>query len=170
MTQPLDPEQARIRSYLQTQAAKLTHSELADKVLADMEQLRAAIAAVPAGRFEALPAEGEWSANDICAHLAHTSNDVARGILAAIDGGPTPRGVRDQMGPTQQSLSGDEWWQGIRAQREALLGRVREARGDEHLDVTWEHALFGPLNWREWVLFLRIHDLDHARQLAALPA
>jgi len=25
--------------------------------------------------------------------------------------------------------------------------------------------MFGTLNWRETLLFLRLHDLDHARQL-----
>jgi hypothetical protein len=25
--------------------------------------------------------------------------------------------------------------------------------------------MFGPLNWRETLLFMRLHDLDHAAQL-----
>jgi hypothetical protein len=33
------------------------------------------------------------------------------------------------------------------------------------LDATVEHPFFGPLNWRETLLFMRIHDLDHAGQL-----
>ena len=28
-----------------------------------------------------------------------------------------------------------------------------------------EHPMFGPLTWRETLLFTRLHDLDHAGQL-----
>ena len=30
--------------------------------------------------------------------------------------------------------------------------------------------MFGPLNWRETLLFLRLHDLDHAGQLRKIAA
>ena len=33
------------------------------------------------------------------------------------------------------------------------------------LEDTVEHPFFGPLNWRETLLFIRLHDLDHAGQL-----
>jgi hypothetical protein len=36
-----------------------------------------------------------------------------------------------------------------------------------HLDRSIYHPIFGNLNWREALLFLRIHDLDHARQIQA---
>ncbi|MFN8559522.1 MAG: hypothetical protein U0531_20010 [Dehalococcoidia bacterium] len=48
-------------------------------------------------------------------------------------------------------------------------GRAPRA-GDERLDATWTHQFFGDLNWRARPLFLRIHDLDHARQLTAIAA
>ena len=33
-----------------------------------------------------------------------------------------------------------------------------------------EHPFFGPLTWREALLFLRLHDLDHAGQLSRIAA
>ena len=33
-----------------------------------------------------------------------------------------------------------------------------------------EHPFFGPLNWRETLLFMRLHDLDHAGQLKQIAA
>ena len=30
--------------------------------------------------------------------------------------------------------------------------------------------MFGPLNWRETLLFMRLHDLDHAGQLETIAA
>ena len=47
-----------------------------------------------------------------------------------------------------------------------LFERVRRADPAVWLDATIPHPFFGPLNWRETMLFIRIHDLDHAGQLA----
>ena len=38
------------------------------------------------------------------------------------------------------------------------------------LGETVEHPMFGPLNWRETLLFMRLHDLDHAGQLGKIAA
>jgi hypothetical protein len=34
------------------------------------------------------------------------------------------------------------------------------------LEATIAHPFFGALNWRETLLFMRLHDLDHTGQLA----
>ena len=52
--------------------------------------------------------------------------------------------------------------------RAALFEHVRRADPNAHLERTIDHGMFGQLNWRETLLFLRIHDLDHARQLQAI--
>lgn len=170
MTSPRDEEFARIRGYLQAQAAKLSIPELADKVRSDMEQLRQAIEAVPAGRFATAPADGEWSANEVLAHLTETTREVIRAINSVVEDGTQPPPIPDQIRGTDEVRSGEQWWQELVGDREAFLARVRQAKGDEHLDVTWDHRMFGPLNWREWLLFLRLHDLDHARQLQDIAA
>jgi len=36
--------------------------------------------------------------------------------------------------------------------------------------VKMKHPWFGEFSWREWLLFMRVHDLDHARQLQAIAA
>ncbi len=164
----LDPEQQRIRGYLQTQAAKLSVADLVDKVRSDMEQVREAALAVPADRFTERPAEGEWCANEVMAHIVGGADGLGRGIVAAIDSGTRPAPVADRMEKTDVSRTAGEWWDALVAERTALFERVGKASGDEHLDVTWTHPMFGPLNWREWLLFLRIHDLDHARQMQAI--
>lgn len=162
-------EQRRIRSYLQAQAAKLSLPELVAKVRADQEQVRAAAEAAPAARFFDRPAAGEWSANEVFAHVVESGGVVAAGIRAVLDGGPPPP-VADRIRPAPARHTAAEWWAQLTNERETLFARVLTARGDEHLDVTWRHPFFGDLNWREWLLFLRIHDLDHARQLQAIAA
>ena len=56
------------------------------------------------------------------------------------------------------------------AAMDSLYAHVREADPAGFLSVTWEHPMFGDLNWREWLLFLRIHAKDHAQQLRAMQA
>jgi DinB superfamily len=167
---PLDDEQTRIRGYLQSQAAKLSIADLTQKVKADMVQVHEAAAAVPGGRFSERPAPGEWSANEVMAHIVSGAAGVGQGIIAVLDSGATPGPVFDRMEKAEQTRTANAWWDTFTAERETLFARVGRASGDEHLDITWDHPMFGPLNWREWLLFLRIHDVDHAKQMQAVTA
>lgn len=161
----MDAEQERIRGYLQAQAAKLTIPQLVERIGNDMAQLNQALRAVPPERFAERPAKGDWSANEIAAHLAATSRSVAGGIESVLDAGAQPERVPDAIAGTGIVHDAMGWWNQIRLDRERLFERLEKARGDEHLEITWEHPMFGMLNWREWLLFTRLHDLDHARQL-----
>ncbi len=163
----MDEEAARIRGYLQAQAAKLPVPEIMAKVRADLGQLKAALDAFPVGRWEERPAEGEWSGNEVAAHLASSSKAVALGIVQAVEEGTRPGRIRDVMERTDERRAPGDWWTQFDSDREELFARLATAKGDEHLDVVWEHPMFGELNWREWLLFTRLHDLDHARQLQA---
>jgi DinB family protein len=165
----MDEEQLRIRGYLQTQAARLSPAEIAAKVRSDMEQLRQAAESVPPDQFDGRPGPEEWSANEIMAHVVSGGAGVGRGIVAALQSGTRPAPLaEDRVTETDQRRDASAWWQRLSEDREQLFRIVATAQGDEHLDVTWSHPMFGELNWREWLLFLRIHDLDHARQIAAL--
>ena len=164
----MNEEFARIRGYLQSQAAKLTVPELVSKVRADLQQVKAAIESVPADCWHDRPSEGEWCANEVAAHLAGSSASVARGIESVIATGARPGRVADTIERTTDERSPADWWQTLKTDRETFFANIAGARGDEHLDVKWDHAMFGDLNWREWLLFMRIHDLDHARQIQAI--
>ena len=164
----MSEEQLRIRGYLQAQAAKLSIPELVAKVRTDQEQVRAAAEVVPAERFYDRSAAEDWSANEVLAHVVESGGQVGRAIRATIDGGAPPPRLQDAIRPDPPRCTAAEWWEQLTHDREELFERVSRAAGDEHLDVTWQHPFFGGLNWREWLLFLRIHDIDHARQLQAI--
>lgn len=166
----MDPEAERIRGYLQAQAAKLSLPELIAKVRGDMEQVKAALDSVPGEWFTRIPAEGEWSANEVAAHLCQTSAACGASITRVLDTGETPAGLRDRIEHGADVRDAAAWWEALRSDREQTLARVAKASGDERLDVRWNHPMFGDLNWREWVLFMRIHDLDHARQMESIAA
>jgi hypothetical protein len=94
----------------------------------------------------------------------------AAAIESILDGGVFPSTISDVMsGSTREGLkTAEDYWSTYETRREALLSRALKARGDEHLSVTITHPTFGAFSWREWLLFMRVHDLDHMRQLQSL--
>lgn len=165
----IDDEIARIQGYLRSQAAKLTIPQLVQKLRTDAQPLRDAVSVLPASRFRERPGAGEWSAAEVWTHVLDMSEHGAAAVLAVIAGDP-PTQISDRIsGDERTHLSGsDDYWREFESGRERFYARVLEARGDEHLDVMLVHPTFGALNWREWMLFMRVHDLDHLRQLQAI--
>ncbi len=169
MTMPQE-ERERIRSYLVTVANRLSIPELVEKVRQDVLPLREAALAVPPERFTERPAPGEWSAAEVLGHVLEMNEWGAESIEAVLDDRPLPPPPSDEVGATARSLppSAAAFWDAFEPRREALLDRVLRAEGSEHLERKLGHPLFGDLTWREWLLFMRIHDLDHLRQLQAI--
>ncbi len=169
MTIPTD-EDLRVRSYLMTQANKLTIPELVEKVRRDVLPLREAAAAVPPDRFFERPGPDDWSAAEVFTHILEMNERGAQAIEGVLDHGTLPPPIDDVMsGATRDDLrTAEDYWRAYQARRERLLDRALQASGDEHLDVKITHNQFGALSWREWLLFMRVHDLDHLRQLQAI--
>jgi hypothetical protein len=163
-------EQVRIRGYLTAQGAKLAPAEIVDKVRAAMGDLRAASGAVPAARFGERPAPEEWSGNEVMAHVVKAGRYFGDAIGRLLDGLPSAGGVRDQLERDVPARSPEEWWAILERDRAALFARVGAADPRANLAGTVEHPFFGPLNWREALLFMRLHDLDHAGQLQKIAA
>ena len=171
MTMPAQ-ESERIRSYLIAQANKLPIPELVAKVREDSAALEGAGASVPAARFDESPVEGEWSAAEVWTHVLEMSTHGASAITGILDSGAVPGRVKDVIsGETRADLKDSAaYWQAYLAVREPLYERVLKARGDEHPEVKINHPMFGDFTWREWLLFMRVHDLDHTRQLQSIAA
>lgn len=161
-------ENARIRSYLQAQGAKLSPAEVVGKVRAAMEQVRSAALAIPAARFDERPAPDEWSGNEVMAHVVAAGAHFGGAILRVLGeaAAEAPEDARSAAG--EPALPAAVWWERLSRDREALFERVLRADPGSHLTATIEHGMFGALNWRETLLFLRLHDLDHAGQLTRI--
>jgi uncharacterized damage-inducible protein DinB len=163
-TPEANPEFARIRGYLQGQGAKLSPEQIIGKVQEAMGQLRAAASAVPAARFTQPPAPGEWSANEVMAHVVEAGRHFGSAITRVLDGQP-PGQPRDAAARDTSPRPLEEWWSMLQRDRDALFARVRSVHPMSRLEATIPHPFFGALNWRETLLFMRLHDLDHAGQL-----
>jgi DinB superfamily len=162
-------EQQRIRGYLVAQGAKLSPGEIVDKVRAAMRDLRAAADAVPAARFAERPAPEEWSGNEVMAHVVDAGRHFGGAIVRILDGQPGGA-ARDRLERDVPRRSLADWWALLEQDRAALFERVGRADPGARLDATVEHAFFGPLTWREALLFMRLHDLDHAGQMQKIAA
>lgn len=158
-------EALRIRGYLTAQGAKLSPEQLIGKVEEAMAKLREAATAVPPARFTDPPAPEEWSANEVMAHVVEADRRFGGAIVRILDGQP-PGEPRDVAARDTRPRPLDEWWSLLERDRAVLFQRVRSADPQAQLEVTIPHPFFGALNWRETLLFIRLHDLDHAGQLA----
>ena len=163
-------EERRIRSYLQGQGAKLSPVELVEKVRAAMGDLHAALSSVPGSRFTERPGPDEWSANEVMAHVVNAGARFGEDITRVLDGLPAGPAIADRIEAGIPTRPAAEWWDQLLQDRTGLFTRVLRADPDAHRDRAIEHSMFGPLNWREALLFLRVHDLDHAGQLRTIAA
>ena len=163
-------EQLRIRSYLEAQGAKLAPPATIEKVRAAMADLRAAADAVPPARFSEHPEPDEWSANEVLAHVVAAGAHFGDAIVSALDDHPQPPRAEGRGIEGAPARTAAQWCDLLARDREALFERVLRADPLAHLETPIEHGRFGPLNWRETLLFLRLHDLDHAGQLRKIAA
>ena len=158
-------EQKRSRGYLEAQSAKLTPAAIVEKVREATGRLRAAALAVPAARFAESPAPGEWSANEVMAHVVEAGRHFGEGIVRALDGLPPGERRHAEERPAATRHGAAEWLAILDRDREALFERSLRAEPTARLEQSISHGFFGQLNWRETLLFIRIHDIDHAGQL-----
>ena len=163
-------EEKRIRSYLEAQGAKLSPAAIIEKVRAAMADLGAAANAVPAARFCERPADDEWSANEVLGHVVAAGAYFGGCIASALDGAPPPQRMKDPGAVGAPARGAGEWSELLARDRAALFARVLRADPLADLERPIEHGMFGTLNWRETLLFMRLHDLDHAGQLRKIAA
>ena len=163
-------EELRIRGYLEAQGAKLAPAAIIEKVRAAMADLRAAADAVPPGRFSERPEPGEWSANEVLAHVVAAGAHFGDTIVSALDNRPQPPRTEGRGIEGAPARTAAEWCDLLARDRGALFERVLRADPLAYLKTPIEHGMFGTLNWRETLLFMRLHDLDHARQLQKIAA
>ena len=165
-----EEEVARVRSYLASQAMRRTPAQLVEALREAHHQFLAATAAVPDAAFRTTPKEGEWSAADVLAHVRSIAAIDERSICGVIERGEQPANVDDQLEQAPKNATREQLFADIEAFRERLIAVVLQADPQAHLDIVWGHNEFGKMNWREWLLFARVHTLDHARQMQAIAA
>src|SRR5258706_7894881 len=161
-------EVARVRSYLASQSMRRTTEQIVEALREAHRQFLAATALVPDADFRTSPEEGEWSAADVLAHVHSIAAFDERSICGVIERGEQPANIDDALERAPTDATREQMLADIGALREGLIAGVLQADPQAHLDIVWGHNEFGNMNWREWLLFARVHTLDHARQMQAI--
>ncbi|MEP7215407.1 MAG: DinB family protein [Anaerolineaceae bacterium] len=111
--------------------------------------------------------EAAWSAIEVADHVLAYSANVGAIIEATAAGQAVakdpPGMLRSQSRPPFREVLREVTRASIR-----LAALPERLPPEPDLETTVPHAFFGPLNCRDWYVFLRIHDADHARQLEHL--
>ncbi len=165
-----EEEVARVRSYLASQSMHRSPAQLVEVLREAYQQFSTALAAVPDAAFRIVPKQGEWSAADVLAHVHRITILQERSICSVIDHGEQPTHVDDVLEQAPTNTTREQMLTEINAHLEHLIAVVLQADPQAHLDIVWLHNEFGNMNWREWLLFARVHALDHARQTQAIAA
>ena len=165
-----EEEVARVRSYLASQAMKRTTEQLVDALREAHQQFLTAAAAVPDDDFRTIPKEGEWSAADVLAHVCAIAAFDERSISGVIERGEQPMDVEDALEKAPSGATREQLLADTERYRERLIAVVLKADPQAHLGIVWGHREFGKMNWREWLLFARVHTLDHTHQMQAIAA
>ena len=111
---------------------------------------------------EFVPSAGQWSIRDVAEHVVAAEWGVVDVIARLAGAAPPPEGppaVGQSLAALRQRLS---------AARAQLLGVVGGLPRDANLGAKHDHPFFGPLNWKEWLAFQRVHDGDHIEQIEAV--
>ena len=164
-----EQEVARVRSYLASQSMKRTSAQIIETVREAHRQFLEALALVPDSAFHTIPQEDSWSAAEVLNHVYLIAAFDEQSICSVIERGEQPPDVSDVKGPPSD-MTREQMLAAITASRERLSAVVLQADPQKHLEIVWGHREFGKMNWREWLLFARVHTLDHARQMQAIAA
>lgn len=165
-----EQEVARVRSYLASQSLRRTPQQLVEMLRDAHRQFLAAATAVPDSIFFTAPQEGAWAAVDVLAHVRVVAGLEEAGIRAVIERGEQPQPMADEMVRASRGATREELLAALEQAREGLIAAVLKADPNAHLDILWGHREFGQMHWREWLLFARVHALDHTRQMQAIAA
>ena len=151
-----------ILSYVRRKAAEWTPEQMVERVEAAVAQLEEAARAVPDDLLELRQEGQEWSPLECIRHVAEVNHGTATRVRGVVSEGVVPEEIPPVPATREDVLA---------THAEVIAGAmsaVREGKADPHAEVTWLHPFLGDLNWREWLLTLRVHSLDHAGQLTAL--
>ncbi len=161
-------EVARIRSYLASQAMRRTPEQLVEALREAHQQLLTVTAAVSDADFRTVPRAGEWSTADVLTHVRSIATIEERSICGVLERGEQPANIEDQLEHTPTNATREQLLADIAAHRERLIAVVLQADPQARLGIVWGHNEFGTMNWREWLLFARVHTLDHTRQIQTI--
>ena len=166
MTQDTDIREQAL-SYIRHQATKSLGDLVAliERTAADCDRCLGGVSEEQA----AFRYDEEWCIKEVLGHMLVSGKGVNNEIANLVEDRPSAREARmgvvasadRPVGELRQALA-DLW-----AETGRLVGSLPE---DGNLERTWDHPMFGSLNFREWIAFQRLHAMDHVQQMEKVKA
>ena len=155
----------RIHSYLQAQGQRYTFSELWSRLIRARVTVMDVVEGVTQEQAEFRPDPDEWSIAEVLHHLLTSSEKVATTVEALSRGEAiNPGRIDPPREETTQTIG--ELTEKLRADSIAWTALTQRLPDTPPTEPTAPHSMFGELHARAWYLFQRVHDLDHAGQIA----
>lgn len=154
----MEPGLAATREYVREQAAGGAMEDLIALVETDTVRLHAAAMVFAAEDLDRA-LDGDWTPLSCLAHIVARSMLRAREVLYVALSGELPSDEPLSLPSDRVGLIATH-----RESIDSLYVHVRDAT-QEFLAFEWSHQAFGPMNWREWLVFIHVHTDDHASQL-----
>ena len=157
------PDEARetVISYLTHQGRKDVPA-IVEVIERERRRLLDMLAEVSPEQEAYAPSAGQWSVRDVVEHVVAAERGVVEVIARLADVAAPP------AGPPAAGRSLAELREHLAAVRAQLLALAKGIPSDAALHAKHEHFFFGPLNWKEWLAFQRVHDGDHLQQIEAI--
>ena len=115
------------------------------------------------------PGEAGWTIGEIAAHILASSQATRRIVQALVRGEhDSGEGVEAGLVPPDRPLS--ELRTALVADGLAWSALTLTLPERPALEPVTRHFMFGDLHARDWYLFQRAHDQDHAGQIAKVKA
>ena len=173
MTTAQDQVVERITGYIRHNAAKEPQA-VRDLVQTGHAQISALLDATSETQATFKPAPDVWSVLELMAHVVTAKGGVARICERLARGeqiGGTGREGDEQDGIARGTLASlADARQAMDAAHAELLAFIDARLSQADLTPRFKHFLFGDLNCREWAVFQRVHDGDHAGQIEQIKA
>ncbi len=174
MTQSTDIREQAL-AYMRHQAAKSMGdlSALMERTAAECARCLEGVSEEQAAFKPALSgAEGydeEWCIKEVLGHMLVSGNGVNREIANLVEDNAPSREAR--MGLVSEAGRPIEELRQALADLWSVTGRlVASLPEGGNQDRTWQHPFFGPLNFKEWIAFHRLHAMDHVQQMEKVKA
>ena len=160
-----EPDEAeRVRSYLQSQGEKYTFAEIWVRFVKARIALIDAVSDVDQGQADFRPDPDEWSISEALNHVVTSSGRISEIVDALANGASPSPGIIDP--PREETtLSIEELRERLMLDSLRWSALVERLPSAPSTDFTAPHPFFGELHARAWLLFQRIHDIDHAGQV-----
>jgi DinB superfamily len=157
-----------LRSYLASQSMRRTPAQLFEALQSVYHQFVQIVITLPDTTFRTRSNETEWSVAEVAEHVQAVFGVYEKAICTAIEWGKQPEEVSGAIEPMLRGATREELLAALETSYQRLIACVLQADPNIHLDITWDHFELGQMHWREWLLFVRIHLIEHVRQVQKL--